>query len=116
MTRDFRLSIKDILDNMERAESFIGAMTYREFAKDIKTAYAVVRCLEIVGEAVKNIPQSIRKRYPEIPWKEIAGMRDKMIHFYFGVEFKTVWTTAKKDIPKLKPLMRRVYEDQSLHN
>ena len=70
-----------------------------------------MRCLEIIGEAAKNIPQPIRKQYPEIPWKEMAGMRDKVIHFYFGVKFKTVWTTAKKDIPKLKPLMLKIKED-----
>ncbi len=113
MNRDHGLFIKDILDNMERAEAFISGMTYREFSKDIKTAYAVVRCLEIIGEAVKNIPQPVRKRYPEIPWKEMAGMRDKVIHFYFGVKFKTVWTTAKKDIPKLKPLILKIKEDLS---
>jgi uncharacterized protein with HEPN domain len=111
MTRDRGLFIKDILDNMDRAESFIDGMTYREFAKDIKTAYAVVRCLEIIGEAVKNVPQPIRKAHPAIPWKEMAGMRDKVIHFYFGVKFKTVWTTVKKDIPALRPLMEKVRDD-----
>lgn len=111
MTRGQKLFIKDILDNMERAESFISGMKYGDFSKDIKTAYAVVRCLEIIGEAVKNIPQPVRKAYPSIPWKKMAGMRDKVIHFYFGVKFKTVWTTVKKDIPALKPLIGKIKDD-----
>lgn len=111
MSRDQKLFIKDILDNMERAVSFVNGMTYKDFSKDIKTAYAVVRCLEIIGEAVKNVSQPIRKAYPSIPWKEMAGMRDKVIHFYFGLKFKTVWTTVKKDVPVLKPLIEKIKED-----
>ncbi len=111
MSRNISLFIKDIIENMEKAEIFIGDMTYEDFSKDAKTSYAVVRCLEIIGEASKNIPQGIRRKYAEIPWKKMAGMRDKIIHFYFGVKFKTVWVTVKEDIPRLKPLIERVLED-----
>ncbi len=111
MSRDQKLFIKDILDNMARAVLFVNGMTYREFSKDIKTAYAVARCLEIIGEAVKHVPQGIRKEHPSIPWKEMSGMRDKVIHFYFGLNFKTVWNTVQKDIPELKPLIEKVKED-----
>lgn len=113
MNRNIPLFIKDIIENMEKAEAFIGNMSYEDFSTDIKTSYAVVRCLEIIGEASKNIPQGIRKKYPEIPWKTMAGMRDKIIHFYFGVKFKTVWKTVKEDIPSLKPLIKKVFEELS---
>jgi uncharacterized protein with HEPN domain len=70
-----------------------------------------VRCIEIIGEAVKSVPPSVRRAHPAIPWKAMAGMRDKAIHFYFGVNFKTVWATVKKDIPRLRPLMEKIREE-----
>lgn len=111
MKRDISLYLKDIVDAMGKAEDFVGAMTYEEFSADSKTAYAVVRCIEIMGEAVKNIPQSIRDRYKEIPWRDMAGMRDKVSHFYFGVNLKTVWLVIKEDIPRLEPVIRKVLND-----
>jgi uncharacterized protein with HEPN domain len=111
MTRNIALFIKDIIENIDHAESFAVNLTYKQLTEDRKTAYAVVRCLEIIGEASKNVPQGIRLKYPEIPWKKMSGMRDKIIHFYFGVKFKTVWHTVKKDIPKLKPLLQKVLAD-----
>lgn len=112
MTRDISLYVKDILENMLDAQKFIGSMTYEEFALDKKTAYAVIRCLEIIGEASKNIPESFRVAHPDIPWKKMAGMRDKVIHFYFGVNFEKVWLVIKNDIPKLKPLIEKVLKNQ----
>ena len=76
-----------------------------------KTVFAVVRVLEIVGEAVKKIPQSIRKNYPEIPWKDMAGMRDKVVHEYFGVKLERVWETIQSDIPSIKPLFEKIRKD-----
>ena len=111
MNRDIGLYLKDILDNMERAEEFIGTLTYEEFSKDTKTSYAVVRCLEIIGEASKNIPGDIRRKYPDIPWKEMAGMRDKVIHFYFGLNFHKVWLVVKDDLPQIKLLIKKVLND-----
>ena len=70
----------DIWDNMELAEGFVIGMSYEDFVNDIKTSHAVTRCIEIMGEAAKHVPESVRKKYPEIPWKDIAGMRDKIIH------------------------------------
>jgi len=77
-------------------------MDYQTFVKDKKTMYAVIRALEIIGEATKNIPLPIKERYSQIPWKDMAGMRDKVIHAYFGVDLKRVWSTVKIDIPNLK--------------
>ena len=93
-TRDYRDYLRDILDAIDDIESFVGEMTYEEFVKDRKTMNAVVRSIEIIGEASKNIPETIKAKYTEIPWKQMAGMRDKLIHAYFGVDVETLWKAA----------------------
>lgn len=111
MKRDVSIYLKDILENIERIEKFVNKMSYNDFVKDEKTYYAVTRSIEIIGEAVKHIPDSERIMYPEIPWKDMAGMRDKIIHFYFDVDLEIVWLTITEDIPEIKPLIKKVYED-----
>ena len=106
--RDLTIYLKDILTNMCKAEQFIKELSYEDFVKDEKTHYAVIRCIEIIGEAAKHIPEAIRKKYPRIPWKDMAGMRDKVTHFYFGVNLEKVWLALKKDIFELKPLIKKV--------
>ncbi len=101
MKREIGDFIEDIVNAMNKALKFVEGMNYEEFAKDDKTVFAVVRAIEIIGEAVKNIPEDIRREYPEIPWKGMAGMRDKVIHGYFGVDIKVVWDTVNKRIPEL---------------
>ncbi|HHT9124308.1 MAG TPA: HepT-like ribonuclease domain-containing protein [Candidatus Brocadiia bacterium] len=86
-------------------------LSYDQFYRDTKTLYAVVRCIEIIGEAAKNIPGTIQHKYPDIPWKEMAGMRDKVIHFYFGVDPQKVWLVVKERIPQIKPLVKKVLQD-----
>jgi uncharacterized protein with HEPN domain len=111
LKRDISLYVKDIADAMDKAERFIGSMSYEEFLLDERTNYAVIKCIEIIGEAVKQIPKSLRRKYIEIPWKDMAGMRDKVIHIYFGVKMDQVWLSVKEDIPRLKPQIRQVLED-----
>ena len=111
MKREMGDFIEDIIDAIRKAESFIKDVDYNKFTKDDKTIFAVVRALEIVGEAVKNIPNEARKKYPEIPWKDIAGMRDKLIHSYFGVNLERVWKAVKEEIPPLKPLFEKMLKD-----
>lgn len=101
MKRNVRVYINDIHNNMRKAVDYIGQLDYEAFCADDRTNYAVIRCLEIIGEASKNIPDSIRNSYPEIPWRSMAGMRDKVIHDYFGVQLKAVWKAVKEDIPGL---------------
>jgi uncharacterized protein with HEPN domain len=111
MKRDYSLYIKDILDCLERVEEFVGDMNFDEFLVDDKTSSAVVRKLEIIGEATKNIPKSITQEYEEIPWKEMARMRDKIIHFYFGGDYEIVWNVIRERLPQIKPTIRQILED-----
>lgn len=111
MTRAVVLYISDILEQMMDALEFVQGMTYEQFVKDKKTINAVLRSIEVIGEATKNVPESIRARYPDIPWKEMAGMRDKVIHFYFGVDPEIVWLVVSERIPELKPRLERVLQD-----
>jgi len=84
---------------------------YNEFLNDLKTQDAVVRNIEIIGEAVKKMPLHIRQKYSRIPWKEIAGTRDKLIHDYFGVNFDIVWAIIKNDLPELRKQIESIKSD-----
>lgn len=111
MTRTVDLYVKDIIQNMVDAEEFIQGLFYETFISDKKTFNAVVRSIEVIGEATKSIPESVRSRYPDIPWKEMAGMRDKLIHFYFGVDREAVWLTVKERIPAIRPIFELILRD-----
>ena len=96
---------------MEAAEEFISTCKFEEFTEDRKTQYAVIRALEIIGEATKNIPYEMRDKYPSIPWKDLAGIRDKLIHAYFGVNLKVVWLSVKEGIPESKPDIKSILDE-----
>ena len=103
--------LQDVDMMIKKIEVFTEGLTYDEFKNDEKTVIAVIRCFEVLGEAVKNIPKEIKKKYPDIPWKRIAGMRDKLIHEYFGVEYETLWETIQIRIPEIKILYQKVMYD-----
>ncbi|MFN3996121.1 MAG: DUF86 domain-containing protein [bacterium] len=110
MKRKASLYIKDILDAITRIEEFVGDMNIDEFAQDDKTASAVVRKLEIIGEAVKQMPKNVIDRFSEIPWSSMAKTRDKIIHFYHGVDYEIVWEIIKQDLPVIKPALEEIYK------
>jgi len=103
--RDYKLYLTDILEAIESTERFVAGLDAEGFKHDDKTSSAVIRKFEIIGEAAKNVPDIVKQRYPDIPWKEMAGMRDKLIHFYFGVDYDLVWSTIKNRLPQLKLLI-----------
>ncbi|RKX74518.1 MAG: hypothetical protein DRP87_16670 [Spirochaetes bacterium] len=109
--RYYRLYLQDILEAMTAIETFIKDMYFAEFEKDDKTSSAVIRKFEIIGEATKSIPESIKKKYSKVPWKEMAGMRDKLIHFYFGVNYRLVWQTIHNRLRKVKPLIEEILNE-----
>ncbi len=111
MKRTYRDYIQDILLSIQEVEEFTDDMDFEEFVSDRKTVNAVIRSLEVMGEAAKKIPPEIRNRYPEIPWKYIAGMRDKLIHEYHGVDLEIVWEVINKEIPPLKPEFEKILEE-----
>ncbi|MCW7075240.1 MAG: DUF86 domain-containing protein [Candidatus Methanospirare jalkutatii] len=111
MKRTYRDYILDILTSIQEIEEFVEGMNFEEFVEDRKTVNAVIRSLEVMGEAVKKIPLEIREKYQEIPWKYIAGMRDKLIHEYHGVDLEIVWEVVEKEIPPLKPKFEKILEE-----
>ena len=100
--RDEALYLKDILTAIESIEQFVAHMSFEAFQTDDKTLSAVVRKLEIIGEAAKRVPDEVRLSHPNVPWKEMAGMRDKLIHFYFGVDHQLVWKAVQQRLPSIK--------------
>ena len=111
MKRNHSVYLRDIIQAFHNAQQFVEGLSYEKFITDRKTVSAVIRELEIVGEATKQIPLSIKKKYPNIPWSDMTGMRDKLIHFYFGVDMEIVWETVKVRIPELGPLIQNVVHD-----
>lgn len=111
--REFVDYLRDILYAAEMAESFVEGMDYAAFVADVKTSFAVIRALEIIGEASKKVPVAVCSRYPEIPWREMAGMRDKISHDYFGVDLWRVFETVRQDLPPLCSSIQKILQDLS---
>ena len=102
MNRDATIYLSDIIENIDSAVQFISGLTFEQFIGDKKTVYAAVRSIEIIGEATKNIPPEMRARQSNVPWKNMAGMRDKCIHDYFGIDYEVVWTAIKNELPMIR--------------
>jgi uncharacterized protein with HEPN domain len=110
MKREYRLYIDDILEAVEKIEKYVKGLSSDEFIEDGKTVDAVIRNFQIIGEATKRIPDEVKRKYADIPWKEMAGMRDKLVHEYFGIKLDVLWKTIKSRLPELKALIKEVLE------
>jgi uncharacterized protein with HEPN domain len=91
--------LADIREAIDRIVAYVGGMSYEEFAIDTKTQDAVIRNIEIIGEAVKSVSEQLRAANPQVPWRSLAGMRDRLIHQYFGVNLDVVWQAVSYDLP-----------------
>jgi uncharacterized protein with HEPN domain len=101
MQRDYRAYLEDILEAAGAAREFVAGMGKDELAKDRRTRDAVVRNLEIIGEAAKKLPAQMRRDHPEVEWKKIAGLRDILVHDYFGIDMDIVWDIVQDKLPVL---------------
>lgn len=115
MKRDYCDSIQDMLNAINNIRTFIGGIDQQQFASDLKTVLAVIKSIEIIGEATKNIPSEIKDKYPEMPWRKMMGMRDKLAHHYFGIDLQMLWDTATDSIPVLEEPLRRVLHHLNTH-
>jgi uncharacterized protein with HEPN domain len=109
--RDFRDYLLDILRYAEIGERITIGVDFETFCSNEEKALSAVQVLEIIGEASKGLPKSLKNRYPEVPWSEMAATRDKLIHAYHLVDLEVVWRTLKEDIPPLKKSMTRILDD-----
>ena len=109
--RDYKLYLYDIKGAIEKIEVFTKDLTFEEFVQDVKTVDAVVRNLEVLGEASKHIPKRIKKKHSEIDWKAIMGMRNIIAHEYFGVRLEIVWKTVRKRLPELRDKIEEILKE-----
>ena len=112
MKRDTTLFLEDILENINNIESFSKGISKQQFKKNKLKQNAIIRCLEVIGEAVKSLPKEFLSKYPKVPWSEIAGFRDVMIHAYFVVDIERVWKVVEEDMPELKKNIIEIIEKE----
>lgn len=110
MTRDYAFFLKDILKAIDDIARFIGKMGFPAFLADEKTKSAVVWKITNIGEAAKHIPQPVRSRHRSVPWKDMARMRDKIAHLYFGIDYELVWGVATKELPEIRPKIEAIIQ------
>lgn len=109
--RDVGLFLDDILESIKRIEKYTRNISKKEFSKDIDKQDAVVHRLEIIGEAAKNIPQELRDKHPDAPWREIARTRDKIIHHYFEIDIDQIWNIIQNDLQPLKTQIKDLLQE-----
>jgi len=105
------LFLEDILSSIQKIEDYIGGISFEDFQNDTRTVDAVLRNLEIVGEASKNIPSEIREGHPDIPWGRMTGLRNIVSHEYFGIDLSIIWQIITVNLPETKPLIDKMVKD-----
>ncbi len=110
MKRDYILFLEDILTSIEKIEAYTNDLTFKEFSGNSMALDAVIRNFEIIGEATKNIPEKIKNKHLNVEWKEAMGLRDILIHDYFGIDIESVWDTIKNNIPNFKKNIQKVFK------
>ena len=109
--RDPRVYLDDMVTAATKAIEFVDGLSFDEFVSDDRTTFAVIRAFEILGEAAKQVPSPIRKQLPRVPWQDMAGMRDKLIHAYHGVDLHVVWRAIGEDLPMVVTEVRRLLDE-----
>lgn len=110
MPRTLKLYIDDIQESIKKIEEYVKGYNYQKFVKDTKTIDAVIRNFSVIGEAARHIPENVQEKYPQMPWHEITGMRNKIIHEYFGLNEEILWKTIQEDLPRLKQELLKISE------
>ncbi|MDT7961462.1 MAG: DUF86 domain-containing protein [Armatimonadota bacterium] len=105
--------LRDILDAIASIEEYLYGFDYDAFLSDKRTRDAVIRNLEIIGEAIKKLSPAIRSRYPEVPWRSVAGLRDVLIHDYFGVDYEDIWEIVSTDLKELKQQIQAIISKEA---
>ena len=108
--------LQDIVDHAEKAMRFVHDVSFDDFGDNEEKVFAVVKMLEIIGEAARHLPKSVRDKYANIPWKQVIRMRDKMTHEYFSVDLEVVWRTVHDDLPPLRDTAKKILEDLAQEN
>ena len=103
--------LRDLWEAIEKIGLFTQGLDFEQFTADEKTTYAVIRAFEVLGEAARHVPQTVRRLHPDIPWREMSAMRNKLIHEYFGVDLAVVWKTVQQDIPSLRLALSRLLDE-----
>jgi len=114
MYRDYKVYLNDILEAIRKIQNYTKNMSFSEFKRNELVQDAVIRNLEIIGEAVKRIPDSIKREHPHIEWRKIAGLRDILIHAYFEIDLEIIWDIIKNKIPSLKEKILKILEEEDI--